>query len=317
MVSPSSFILASSICKSLQCLISTLTQEGEGGYLLRLTCSVVLWGGRDTAKKYYWHVWGVLTVDGPHWICHSPRWHVFPRSILLRLQGTLQGHCPKWALCFMQLPSLSHSGSQVLLKDTDPDVLFVCPSQVQAVQQLCPRPKQLGPRTQGSTHCPGGPCVLSTSSVLATSFPGVLWEHSPRSVVCLLLGTDVRLWPSWQMSTVQGPRKAWLATGSLLTVWRKVQSLGPRLHQPFRLWLSHACHSASREGEPYMAAGLLSFGTHSALSFVSMPGITVWCRSLSWERSLCVSLWWSHGLCCYLTLAPPGCPQGIQAQFLP
>ena len=39
------FILASSVCKSLQCLISTLTQGGEGGHLFRLTCSVVLWGG--------------------------------------------------------------------------------------------------------------------------------------------------------------------------------------------------------------------------------------------------------------------------------
>ena len=26
----------------------------------RLTCSVVLWGGRNTVNKYPWHVWGVL-----------------------------------------------------------------------------------------------------------------------------------------------------------------------------------------------------------------------------------------------------------------
>ena len=45
-----------------------LTQGDEGGHLLRLTCSVVLWGGRDTANKYHWHVWGVLAVYGPHWI---------------------------------------------------------------------------------------------------------------------------------------------------------------------------------------------------------------------------------------------------------
>ena len=47
------FILASSVCKSLQCLISALTQGGEGGHLFRLTCSVVLWGGRNTANKYH------------------------------------------------------------------------------------------------------------------------------------------------------------------------------------------------------------------------------------------------------------------------
>ena len=33
-------ILASSVCKSLQCLISALTQGGEGGHLFRLTCWV-------------------------------------------------------------------------------------------------------------------------------------------------------------------------------------------------------------------------------------------------------------------------------------
>ena len=35
----------------------------------RLTCSVVLWGGRNTANKYHWHVWGVLTMIQPHWVC--------------------------------------------------------------------------------------------------------------------------------------------------------------------------------------------------------------------------------------------------------
>ena len=56
------FIFASSVCKSLWYLIFTLTQEGEGSHLFRLTCSVVLWGGRNTAKKYHWHVRGVLAV---------------------------------------------------------------------------------------------------------------------------------------------------------------------------------------------------------------------------------------------------------------
>ena len=41
----------------------------------RLTCSVVLWGGRNTTNQYHWRV---LTVIQPHWVCpHS--WHVcFP-----------------------------------------------------------------------------------------------------------------------------------------------------------------------------------------------------------------------------------------------
>ena len=70
---------------------------GEGGHLFRRTCSVVLWGGRDTANKYHWPVWGVLSVYGPHWVCPSSRRNVLPGSILLRLQGALQGYCPKRA----------------------------------------------------------------------------------------------------------------------------------------------------------------------------------------------------------------------------
>ena len=75
--------------KSLQCLISALKQGGEGGHLFRCTCSVVLWGGRDTANEYRWHVWGVVAVYGSHWVCHSPRQRVLPGSTLLMLQGAL------------------------------------------------------------------------------------------------------------------------------------------------------------------------------------------------------------------------------------
>ena len=56
------------------------------------------------------------------------------------------------------------------------------------------------------------------------------------------------------MSTIQNPRKTWLATESLLTVWWRMLisgSLELRLEQPlaFKLWLSLACFSASRSGE--------------------------------------------------------------------
>ena len=90
-VVPSLLILASSVCRSLWCLISALTQGGEGGHLFRLTCSVGLWGGRKTANKYRWHVWGVLRVYGPHWVCPRSQQHVLSRSTLLRLQRALQG----------------------------------------------------------------------------------------------------------------------------------------------------------------------------------------------------------------------------------
>ena len=46
--------------------------------MLRLTCSIVLWGGRNTANKYHWSVWGVLAVSGPHWVCPNSQRVCFP-----------------------------------------------------------------------------------------------------------------------------------------------------------------------------------------------------------------------------------------------
>ena len=42
--------------------------------------------------------------------------------------------------------------------------------------------------------------------------------------MCLLWEADLRLRYSWQMSTVQDPRKTWLATGSLLSLLEDVVS---------------------------------------------------------------------------------------------
>ena len=111
------FILASSVCKSLQCLISTLTQGGKGGLLFRLTCSVMLWGGRNTANKYHWCVWGVLTVSGPHWVCPHSQHVCFPS---LHCSGS-RLLCREQALGCVHCPGLSHSGSgsQVLHKGAD------------------------------------------------------------------------------------------------------------------------------------------------------------------------------------------------------
>ena len=73
--------------------------------------------------------------------------------------------------------------------------------------------------------------------------------------MCLLWGADLWLRPSWQMSVIQDPRKTWLATGSLLTVWWRMPSLGPRLPLAFCLWLLPACLSAS--GGWGLGAGLV------------------------------------------------------------
>ena len=106
-------------------LISALTWGGEDGHLFWLTCSVVLWRGRNIANKYRWHVWAMLTLEGPSWVCRSPRCCLLSGSTLLRLQGALWGSFPKWILCFVHFPNLSLSGSWVPHKGTGPDGLPV------------------------------------------------------------------------------------------------------------------------------------------------------------------------------------------------
>jgi len=44
-------------------------------------------------------------------VCHSPRWRLFPRSTLLRLQGAPQQHYLKRALHFMPFSLLTFSGA--------------------------------------------------------------------------------------------------------------------------------------------------------------------------------------------------------------
>ena len=113
-------VLAFSVCWSLQCLISDLPQAGSGGHCFRLTCSIVLCRGRNTANKYHWCVWGVLAVSQPHWVCPCSRRVCFPG---LNCSGSrlLCWNCLKWALGCMHFPGLSHSGSgsQVLHKGTN------------------------------------------------------------------------------------------------------------------------------------------------------------------------------------------------------
>ena len=99
-----------------------------------------------------------------------------------------------------------------------------------------------------STLSPGEQCVLSPPQSQLFSFLGTQWERHLRCAICLLWGADLWLRPSWWMSTIQDPRKTWLATGSLLAVWKRMWSLGPRLPLAFWLWLLPPCLSASGGG---------------------------------------------------------------------
>ena len=95
--------------------------------MFRFACSVKLWGGRGSADKCHWRVWGALAVFPPHWVCpHS--WHMcFPHlhclgsrllygawalsCVWFQFWGPPQKRRLGWA-CVLCLPSPSSSGSQ-------------------------------------------------------------------------------------------------------------------------------------------------------------------------------------------------------------
>ena len=181
MVSSSLFILASSLSKSLQCLISTLTQGGKDGHLVRFTRSVVLWGGRNTANKYHWHVCGVLAVHGPHWVCPSSWQHVLSWATLLRFQVAQQGHCPKQTLCFVHFQGLSCSGSGawVLHRSTDSVGYVFC---------ALPMSQQLRQPAAWRAHCPKWAVHLNQLPGPRCLVSQVCHESTVSGVLCVSSG---------------------------------------------------------------------------------------------------------------------------------
>ena len=136
---------------------------------------------------------------------------VLYQSTLLRLQVALQGNCLKWGLDCMRFPGLSHSGSgsRVLDKGTDSFGLAFC---------ALPRSEQLRRPGAWWAHTSQVRCVLSPLPSQC-SVSSAQWERHLRCAMCLFSGAYLWLQLSQWMSTVQDPRKTWLTTGSLLTVW--------------------------------------------------------------------------------------------------
>ena len=161
---------------------------------LRLTCSVVLWGGRNTANKCHWHV---LAVIQPHLFApHS--WHVcFPSLHCSQTLGCSAGNCLILALVYLYFPglNLSGSGSRVLHKGAD----LVGPA-------FCAIPglSSSGDQVFGACRCPQ---LKAATYPLPCPSCLVFW-------VCILWGADLWLQPSRQMSTVQKPKMSWLVTKS-------------------------------------------------------------------------------------------------------
>ena len=155
------------------------------------------------------HLWGVLAVSGPHWVCpHSRRVSeacVLSWSTLLRLQVALPGNCLRWALGCMHFPGLrrSGSGSQVLHQGTDSVGPAFC---------ALLRYKQLRRPGARRVRSPQVQCILSPPR----SQPRVSWVRGGNAVSGVSpLGS--RSLAATLLANVN--RKTWLATGSLLTVW--------------------------------------------------------------------------------------------------
>ena len=172
------FVLTT-VCWPLQCLISALTQGGGGGHFFRLTCSVVMWGGRNTANKHHRRVWGVLAASQLHRVC--------PRSPCVCFHGL---HCSGSRLLCWKL-SEAGSGLRALPRSKPLSFRFsgtpqrrrlgwacvLCPSQVRAAQAT---------RCLASAVAPKSGVCLITSPVPAARFSGCK-TRSPSQVCCVCL----------------------------------------------------------------------------------------------------------------------------------
>ena len=136
-----------------------------------------------------------------HSVCSSP---VYTAQAL----GCSAGNCLRPALSCMHFPGLSCSGSgtRIVHKGTDSVGPAFC---------ALPRSEQLRwPGAWWARSPPTEGCDLSPPLSLPLGFLGVQPVHLLRCAVCLFWGADLWLRPSQQMSTVQNPKKSWLAMKS-------------------------------------------------------------------------------------------------------
>ena len=151
-------------------------------------------GGRGTADKCYWHVWGVLTVFRPHWVCPHSRRVCFPR---LHCSGS-RLLCREQALSCVHFPGLScsGSGSRVLHKGAD----------------------SVRPAFWELDECTLFRCSLTSPLLFPTSVSGHAWSGS--RVPCVSSGELISGCNSpggCQPFRISG--SLWLETGNLFAVW--------------------------------------------------------------------------------------------------
>ena len=194
--------------------------RGHWWSLFWLTCSVVLWGGRNTENKYHWCVWGMLAVSGPHWVALAHSVCVFPVYTVQAL-GCSAGNCLRWA---PRLHVLSRSKPLRFRFLGTPQrhrlgwACVLCPSQVRAAQVI---------RCLASSVAPNWGLRLITSPSQLLGILGVQLARLLRCAVCLFREADLWLRPSRWMSTIQNPKKCWLARKPACSLVDDA-SLGPR-----------------------------------------------------------------------------------------
>ena len=160
------------------------------GSLVQSCCG----GGRGTADKYHWRVWGALPVFRPHWLC--------PCSVRVCYTAHTPGCSPGSRPC-------AACGSRVRVRHKSADSVgpAFCAFPAQAAQ---------GTRSLRSAFSSAAARLLPSPS--QPRFPGApTW-----CALCLFWGADLWLRPSQRMSTCQPSRisgSLWLETGSLYAVW--------------------------------------------------------------------------------------------------
>ena len=127
-----------------------------------------------------------------HGVCAFP---VYTAQAL----GCSARNCLRWALGCMPFRDLSPSGSGSRILHRLDWACILCPSQVRAAQVL------------GEHSRPQLGLCLIASPVPAAQFSGCTKGLPSQVCLCLSWGADLWLRPSWQMLTVQNPKKSRLA----------------------------------------------------------------------------------------------------------
>ena len=203
----------------------------------------------------------------------------------------------------VSFPGLHCSGSRVLCRGT---VQFrpciSCTSQVQAAQVL--RYSARARLSWVSVVCHSHVRAAPETRRLPSDCPrwAAHLSHLPDRHQCpvsgvpgVSQGADLRLRPSWQMSTMQDPRKTCLATGSLLTVWWGMPVSGAEIGAAPRLQaLTVVCLPQPPAGGGACTQPARSpLGVHSILCSVNRPGYALepFVGKFSFFFSLVIPVW--------------------------